>query len=313
MAEARWVGVDVARGWLDAAVEGEAGWRVANDAAGIGALVARARAAPVAGVVVEATGGYERALVEALQDAAVAVARVNPRQARDFARSPGRLAKTDRLDAAVLAAYGRACRPAPLPRVAASAREREALVARRRQLVDLRTAESNRLLTANPAVRDDLARHLAWLAEEIAALDERIRRATEADATCAATAALVRSAPGGGPVLAATLTTLLPELGTLDRKRIAALVGLAPLNRDSGARRGTRAVWGGRAAARAALYMPTVVAMRHNPVIRATRERLSAAGKPPKVVIVACRRKLLTILNALVRTGQSWSARAAAA
>jgi transposase len=312
--DARWVGVDVAKRWLDVSVGGEAPWRVGNDATGIGALVERlADLGPVAGVVVEATGGYEGALIAALQEAEVLVARVNPRQVRDFARSLGRLAKTDALDARVLAAYGRACRPASLPRVVASARAREALVARRRQLVDLRTAESNRLLTADPAVRDDIARHLGWLAGEIAALDERIRRATEADAGCAARAALLRSAAGVGPVLATTLTTLLPELGTLDRKEIAALVGLAPFNRDSGTRRGTRAVWGGRASVRAVLYMPTLVAMRHNPDIRAFRERLAAAGKPPKVVIVACMRKLLTVLNAMVRSGQPWSARAALA
>jgi transposase len=313
--DARWVGVDVAKGWLDAAVDGSDGVeRVGNDAAGIAALVGRLRAAgSVAGVVVEATGGYEMGLVAALQAAAVPVARVNPRRVRDFARASGRLAKTDRLDARALAAYGRACTPAPLPPVAAAAREREALVARRRQLVDLRTAESNRLLTAAPAVRDDIARHLGWLAGEIAALDERIARATEGDATCAATAALLRTAAGVGPVLAATLTALLPELGTLDRKRIAALVGLAPFNRDSGTRRGTRAVWGGRAPVRAALYMPTIAAMRCNPAIRAVRDRLAAAGKPPKVVIVACMRKLLTVLNAMVRDGVPWTPRAAPA
>jgi hypothetical protein len=193
----------------------------------------------------------------------------------------------------------------------AAAREREALVARRRQLVDLRTAESNRLLTASPAVRDDIARHLDWLAGEIAALDERIARATEADAARAARAALLRSAKGVGPVLAATLTALLPELGTLDRKLIAALVGLAPFNRDSGTRRGTRSVWGGRAPVRAALSMPTIAAMRCNPAIRAVRDRLAAAGKPPKVVIVACMRKLLKVLNAMVRDGVPWTPRAA--
>ena len=311
--DARWVGVDVAKGWLDAVADGdERVRRVGNDADGIAALVAGLAVGPVAGVVVEATGGYETALVEALQAAELPVARVNPRQVRDFARSLGRLAKTDRLDARVLAAYGRACTPAPLPPVAASAREREALVVRRRRLVALRTAESNRLLTAAPAVRDGIARHLGWLSGEIAALDEEIARATEADAPCAARARLLRTAPGVGPVLAATLTALLPELGRLDRKRIAALVGLAPFNRDSGTRRGTRGVWGGRAPVRAALFMPTVAAMRCNPAVRALRERLQAAGKLPKVVIVACMRKLLTVLNAMVRADQPWTARAAA-
>jgi transposase len=305
--DGHWVGIDVAKAWLDVAV-GVTGpaWRAPSTAAGIEALVGRLRAARVVGVVVEATGGYEAALVAALQGAGVPVARVNPRQVRDFARATGRLAKTDRIDARVLAAYGRACTPAPAPVVAAAARDREALVARRRQLIELRTAESNRLLTAGPAVRDGIARHLAWLAQEIAALDREIDRATQADATCAATSALLRTAAGVGPVLAATLTALLPELGTLDRKRIAALVGVAPLNRDSGTRRGARAVWGGRAPVRAALYMPTLTAIRCNPTIRAFRDRLAAAGKPPKVVIVACMRKLLTVLNAMLRAQTAW-------
>jgi transposase len=260
----------------------------------------------VAGVVLEATGGYETAVVDALQTADMPVARVNPRQVRDFARATGTLAKTDRLDARVLAAYGRACTPSPLPRVAAVAHDREALVARRRQLVELQTAESNRLLTARPAVRDGIVRHLSWLAGEIEAVDAQIENATQADASFAATTALLRTAAGVGPVLATTLAALLPELGRLDRKQIAALVGVAPLNRDSGTRRGPRTIWGGRATVRAALYMPTLSAIRSNPPVRAFRDRLVAAGKPPKVVIVACMRKLLTILNAMLRTHTPW-------
>jgi transposase len=264
-------------------------------------------------VVVEATGGLEDDVVAALADAALPVALVNPRQTREFARATGRLAKTDRIDAAALARFAEAVRPAPRARPAAEAARLRELVERRRDVVAMRVAERNRRHRAAAAVRGRIDAHLGWLAAEQAALDREIAAAVATDADLRARVALLRSAPGVGPVLAATLVAQVPELGALGGKQAAALVGVAPFNRDSGAQRGRRLVWGGRAGVRAVLYMAALAAVRHNPVLRAFHARLCAAGKTPKVALVACMRKLLVALNAMARDGACWSPPAAAA
>jgi transposase len=302
------VGVDVAGARLDVAVRPTgAAWAVPNDAGGVAELAARLRAAGPELVVVEATGGLEAEAVAALADAGVPVALVNPRQTREFARATGRLAKTDRLDAAALARFAEAVRPPARPRPAGGTARLRALVERRRDVVAMAVAERNRLLRAAAEMRAGIERHLAWLAEELAALDRAVAEAVAADAGLRGRAALLRSAPGVGPVLAATLVAEVPELGALGGKQAAALVGVAPFNRDSGAQRGRRLVWGGRAGVRAALYMATLAAVRHNPVLRAFYGRLRAAGKAPKAAVVACMRKLVVMLNAMARDGTHWS------
>jgi transposase len=307
MAVPVYAGVDVAAAHLDVAVRpgGEA-WRAANDEAGVAALAARLAALGPALVVLEATGRAEAPLVAALAAAGLPVAVVNPRQVRDFAKAVGQLAKTDALDAAVLARFGEAVRPEPRPLPDAATQELRALLARRRQLVEMLVAERNRLGGAPPRVRALVEAHVAWLRRQQAEVEAALAAAVRASPVWRAREELLRGVPGVGPVLALTLLAALPELGTLDRKGIAALAGVAPLNRDSGAARGRRAVWGGRAAVRAPLYMAALVAARHNPAIRAFYRRLRAAGKPPKVALTACMRKLLTILNAMVRDNTRW-------
>ncbi len=293
MASAVYVGIDVAKGWLDVAARpGADPWRVANDPAGVATLAAQLDALAPALVVLEASGGYERPIVAALAASGLPVAVVNPRQARDFARATGRLAKTDALDA----------RAQP----AAGAQTLAALLARRRQLVGMRVAEQNRLQTALPAVRAGIAAHLAWLQEATARIAAELRETIAADPAWRERDPLLRSVPGVGPVLALTLLAELPELGTLTRQQAAALAGVAPLNRDTGRQRGIRTVWGGRAGVRGALYMGALTATRWNPIIAAFSRRLCAAGKPRKVALVACMRKLLTILNAVARSQTAW-------
>jgi transposase len=301
------IGIDVSKARLDVASRPDgAAWQVANDAAGIATLVERARALGPAAVVLEATGGPERAATAALAAAGLPVAVVNPRQVRDFAKATGKLAKTDRLDAAVLAHFAEAVRPAVRPLPDAAARALADAVTRRQQLVEMLTAERNRLGSLAGRWRERAQAHVAWLRQELADLEAELARAIEASPLWRAREALLRSVPGVGPVLARTLIAEVPELGTLDRKRVAALVGVAPLNRDSGSFRGRRGVWGGRARARGALYMGALVAARCNPVIRAFYRRLLAAGKPKKVALVACMHKLLRILNALLRSQTAW-------
>lgn len=307
------VGIDVAKRHLDVAVRpsGEA-WQQAATEAALAELVARlGRLAPTL-IVLEATGGLEVLVVSALAAAGLPVVAINPRQARDFAKATGRLAKTDALDAALLARFGEAVRPARRPLPDAATRELAALLTRRRQLVEMLTAEKNRRHTAPDPVRAELDEHIAWLEQRLRRSDDDLDRRITASPLWLATSQLLRSVPGVGPVLTTTLLAELPELGRLDRKAIAALVGVAPLNRDSGTRRGQRAIWGGRATVRAALYLGTFVATRWNPVIRAFYARLRAAGKPPKVARAACMRKLLTILNSMVREQTAWSPRPAA-
>jgi len=303
------IGIDVAAAHLDVAVRpsGET-WQEANDAAGIAALVARLRALTPTLIVLEATGGLEGPAVGEVAAAGLPVAVVNPRQARDFARATGKLAKTDRLDAAVLAHFAEGVRPPVRPLPDAATQELQALVTRRRQLVEMLTAEQHRARTAVAKVRPQIEVHVAWLRAEIKSLDRALRDAIRASPLWRAQDDLLRSVPGVGPGLATAMLVELPELGTLDRKRIAALVGVAPLNRDSGTKRGKRAIWGGRATVRAVLYMATLTATRCNPVIHPFYERLRGAGKPTKVALTACMRKLLTILNAMMRDQTGWEA-----
>lgn len=302
-----YVGIDVSKAWLDVAERPSgAAWRVSNDAAGIATLVARLTEAAPALVVVEPTGGMEQAVVAAVSVAGVAVAVVNARQVRDFAKATGRLAKTDALDAAVLAHFAEALRPTPRPLADAQTQELAALLSRRSQLVAMLVAEQNRRTSALPSLHPRLDRHITWLRAELADLEDDLDHALRASPLWREQDDLLQSVPGVGPTVAHTLLADLPELGTLGHKPLAALSGVAPLNRDSGTRRGQCSVWGGRARVRSTLYMAALVASRHNPVIRTFYQRLLARGKPKKVALVACMHKLLTILNAILRDRSPW-------
>jgi transposase len=307
------VGIDVAKAHLDIAVRpsGEQ-WRAPHDAPGIGALVDRLAGLAPTLVVLEATGGREVGLVAALVAAGVPVAVVNPRQVRRFAQAVGQLAKTDALDAQLLARFADVVRPTPRPVPDAEAQRLSALLARRQQVVAMITAERQRFETALPAVQVRIRAHLHWLEAEVADLDGQLHGAVQASPAWREREDLLRSVPGIGPTTAFTLLADLPELGRLDRKAIAALVGVAPLACDSGTLRGRRVVWGGRARVRSVLYMATLVATRYNPPIRAFYTKLCAAGKPKKVALVACMHKLLLILNAILRQGTPWSVPVAA-
>ena len=277
---AAYVGIDVARDRLDVSVGGEGkAWQVGNDAAGIGALRERLVELEPVGIVLEATGGLERALVAALGAAELPVSVVNPRQVRDFARATGRLAKTDVIDAGLLARFGEALKPEVRPLPDAQTQALRGMVARRRQVVEMLTAERNRVPQATPWVRRQLQRHIAGLRRQLAALDREVATLIQASPVWRARDNLLRSVPGIGTVTASLLVAALPELGRLNRKQIAALVGVAPHNRDSGSYRGKRSVWGGRAPVRASLYMAALVATRFNPVIKTFYARLCAAGK----------------------------------
>ena len=305
--EATYVGIDVAKEMLDVALRptGER-WRVEHDAAGLEQLLARLQAQAPALIVLEATGGLELELVAALAAAALPVVVVNPRQTRDFARATGRLAKTDALDAAVLAHFAEAVRPPQRPLSDAQTQTLRQLLTRRRQLVGMRVAEGQRLTRAGAAVRPGIEAHLAWLEQQLSALEDELRQALQQSPVWRERDALLRSVPGVGEQLSLTLLAELPELGRLDRRQAAALVGVAPFNRDSGRMRGRRTIWGGRARVRAMLYMGALSASRHNPLIRAFYQRLLAAGKPKKVALTACMRKLLVILNAMLKHHTPW-------
>ena len=304
-----YVGIDVSKHWLDVGIRpaGRAE-RLANDEAGIEVCVARLGAVAPERIVLEASGGLELPLVAALAAAALPVVVVNPRQVRDFARATGRLAKTDALDAQVLAHFAEAVRPELRPLPDAETQALRDLVARRRQLVAMLVSEGNRLRAAGPALRPGIEAHIAWLQQARAQLDDQLQTSVQLSPHWRAQDQLLRSVPGVGPQLARTLLAQLPELGQLDRRRIAALVGVAPYNRDSGQWRGPRRIWGGRASVRAALYMSALVASRHNPVIRDFYQRLLAKGKPKKSALTACMRKLLVILNAILKTNTPWQA-----
>jgi transposase len=308
MDSSTFVGIDVAKAHLDIAVRPtDEQWRVPHDEPGITALVGRLAALAPTLVVLEATGGREVGLVAALVAAGVPVAVVNPRQVRRFAQAVGQLAKTDALDAQLLARFADVVRPSVRPVPDAQAHALSALLARRSQLVAMITAERQRFETAVPGVQVRIRAHLHWLEAELADIDTHLHAAVQASPAWREREDLLRSVPGIGPTTAFTLLADLPELGQLNRKAIAALVGVAPLACDSGTLRGRRLVWGGRVRVRSVLYMATLVATRYNPVIRAFYTRLCAAGKRKKVALVACMHKLLLILNAILRQGSPWS------
>ena len=302
------IGIDVAKQGLDIAqLPDTRTWQVANDEAGHRALLAQLQPQRAESLVVlEATGGYEQALVAALAHAGFAVVLVNPRQVRDFARATGQLAKTDRLDALALARFAERMRPTPRPLPDEQTRAFEALLTRRRQLLEMLGAERNRLELAAKPVRRSLERHIAWLERQLRDIDADLDTQVRQSPMWQARDALLQSVPGVGPVVSRTLLAQLPELGQLSHKQIAALVGLAPHAHDSGRLRGHRAIWGGRAPVRAVLYMAAVAASRWNPLLKAFYQRLRNAGKKPKVALIACARKLLVILNAMVRSNTPW-------
>jgi transposase len=302
-----YIGIDVAKARLEAACRPSgATVAVANDEAGIHDLVTRCQALAPTLIVLEATGGYEAAVVAALATAGLPVVVANPRQVRDFAKATGQLAKTDAIDAQVLALFADRVRPTPRPLPDEAAQALDALLTRRRQLVEMLVAERNRLLIARPAVRRNLQQHIRFLERRLREADDDLHTAVKASPLWRVKDDLLQSVPGVGRVVSLTLLAELPELGRVSHKEIAALVGVAPLARDSGTLRGKRLVYGGRASVRAALYMAALVASKCNPAIRAFYQRLRAAGKPAKVALTACMRKLLTILNAIVRDGTPW-------
>jgi transposase len=310
---AMFIGIDVSKARLDIAVRpGTESWTAVPDEAGLRALAERLTALAPALIVLEATGGLEAPVVSALAAAELPVVVVNPRQVRDFAKALGRLAKTDPLDAEVLARFGEAVRPEPRPLKDAQAQELDALLTRREQLVRMLAAEKNRLGQARGRVKRDIAAHIRWLEKRLTEVERQLQHLIEASPLWRAQEDLLRSVPGVGPVFLLALLADLPELGRLNRRQIAALAGVAPFNRDSGRFRGSRAIWGGRARLRSLLYMATLAAVRSNPPIRTFYQRLRAAGKKPKVALTACMRKLLTILNAMVRSGTRWNPQLAA-
>ena len=307
-----YVGIDVAKAQLDLAMS-SAGtitqWQAANDERGIGQLVARLQELGPTLVVLEATGGYELPLVGALGAGGLPVVVINPRQVRRFAQALGTLAKTDKLDARILAQFAATVQPTPRPLPDEQTQELSAILARRRQVVEMITAEKNRLPPAHRAVRERIKANLSWLERQLADLDDELGRSIRQSPLWREKDALLQSTPGVGPVLACTLLAELPELGRLNRQQIAALVGVAPLNRDSGLLRGRRLVWGGRAQVRRVLYMSALQAARFNPVIKTFYQRLLTAGKAKKVALVACMHKLLTILNAMMKHQTAWGKR----
>lgn len=303
-----YVGIDVSQAVLDMAVHEGSATQVANDANGWAAVVRQLRAGETTLVVLEATGVYHRGITMALVTEGIPVAVVNPRQVRDFARSTGQLAKTDRLDAAMLARFAAVVRPVPRPVPDEATQALAALLERRRQLVEMLTAEKNRLSVARRQVRPSVQQVIRALEKALASTDDEVDRWIRESPVWRAQEDLLRSVPGVGPQTARLLIASLPELGRLTRREIAALVGVAPLACDSGTLRGQRRCWGGRSHIRAVLYMAAVAGTRFNPVLRAFYRRLRAAGKPAKVALTACMRRLITILNAMVKTQQPWQA-----
>ena len=305
--ESTYVGIDVAKAQVDVAVRptGQT-WTITYDDAGVQELVSQLKTLEPALVLLEATGGLELPMVVALATAALPVVVVNPRQVRDFAKATGTLAKTDTLDAAVLAHFADAIRPDVRPLRDAETQVLASLVARRHQVVAMLVSEKNRLRRAISAVRPRVEAHIAWLEQELEDLDQGLRQTLRQSPLWREKDDLLRTVPGVGEQLSLTLLVYLPELGTLDRRQVAALVGVAPFNRDSGTLRGKRTVWGGRARLRAVLYMGALVASQYNPVIRDFYRRLLAVGKPKKLALTACMRKLLVILNSMLKHRSPW-------
>ena len=306
----RYVGIDVAQAHLDIGVRpsGEV-WQVSYDTPGVANLLVQlAELAPTL-VVLEATGGLETFLVGELAGVQLPVVVVNPRQVRDFAKAVGKLAKTDALDAQVLAHFGEATKPDLRPLPDDSTRELQALLARRSQVVEMVTAEKNRCRTATQRLQPQIQEHIRYMEKQLKELEQGLSELLSSSPVWRTKEKLLGSVPGVGPVLTVTLLAGLPELGRLDRREIASLVGVAPFNRDSGTLRGKRTVWGGRNSVRATLYMATLAATRYNSVMRAFYQRLLEAGKPKKVALTACMRKLLTILNAMLKHNLSWNSK----
>jgi transposase len=307
----RFIGVDVSKGWLDCALLDSGKGiletqRYSNDASGHSKLIAWAQQAQCALLVVEATGGYEGCVVAALATAAVAVAVINPRQARDFAKALGVLAKTDRVDALVLARFAERLRPQVRVPKSEELSALEELLVRRRQLVEMLGAERQRQAMARGTIARQIAQHVRWLQRQIKAADGDLSGMIERSSLMQHKLEVLTSAPGVGRLTAVALLSQLPELGQLNEKRISALVGVCPFCRDSGRFRGKRIIWGGRARVRAALYMAALTATRYNEVIRAFYQRLLSAGKAKKLALVACMHKLLLMLNAMIRTDAMW-------
>lgn len=305
----KFVGIDVSKTTLDVCIEpNRQTLHVAYDEAGIAQVIGRMKEVNPTLIVVEATGGLEARIAAELAGKGLPVAVINPRQARDFAKATGQLAKTDRVDAAVLAEFAKAIRPQARPLKDADTRALDDMVSRRRQLIDMRVQETLRLGTAaSKQLQKSLNQHIAWLDKRITEVDNDLtKRLRESDAWRTKDD-LLRGIPGVGAVTTLTMLAKCPELGTLNRREIAALTGVAPLANDSGKHRGKRFIWGGRADVRAVLYMAVVSAIRCNEVIRTFAERLKKAGKPPKVVIVACMRKLLTIMNSMLKNNTPWN------
>jgi transposase len=306
------VGIDVSKAWLDVAEhEREETFRCGNEDAGIADLVKRMKALKPRLIVLEPTGGFEKLVVAELTHAGLPAVVVNAKRVRDFARATGRLAKTDKLDAKVLAHFAAAIRPAVRSLRSEEEEQLTALLTRRRQVVDMLTVEKNRLVTVRAKMRSDIETHIEWLANSLKELDKEIEDFVEGTPIWKEKDALLQSVPGVGPVTSATMLGMLPELGKLNRQEIAALVGVAPVNKDSGKKQGKRKVYGGRADVRSVLYMAALSAKKFNPVIRKFYERLIKQGKEKKVALTACMRKLLVILNAMMRTNQPWRTQAA--
>jgi transposase len=307
------IGIDVSKAHLDVAIHPSATHlQLNNDADGVGQLLEQLHRLDITVeqplIVLEATGGYESLSAATLAAAGYRVAVVNPRHVREFAKAGGRLAKTDRIDSDVLALFAERMQPAVYPLPNAEQVALAEVVGRRRQIIEMMTAEKNRLTMASKPIRRSIRQHIEYLQRQLRSIDKELDELISCSALWQAHDNLLQSVCGVGPVLSRTLLAELPELGQLNRKEIAALVGVAPFNRDSGTLRGKRTIWGGRASVRAVLYMATLSAVRFNPQLKAFAERLAAKHKPAKVILVACMRKLLTILNAIIKTNTPWNA-----
>lgn len=302
------VGVDVSKGTLDVAIYGtDHGWQVSNDERGHATLVSKLRRLKPTLVCLEATGGYEVPVTSALALAALPVVVVNPRQVRDFAKATGQLAKTDRLDADVIAHFAAAVQPPVRLLPDEATQTLHALMTRRQQLTSMLVAERNRLGSSLPAVHSQIQEHIVWLEQQLQDLDSDLGHKIESSPVWRAKERLLRSVPGIGPVVSRTILAALPELGTVQNRQVTALAGLAPFARDSGTLKGKRTIWGGRFIVRTALYQAALVGVRWNPTLKTFYERLRKAGKPAKVALLACARKLLTILNAMARHQTMWT------
>ena len=306
----KFIGIDVSKERLDVGIRPEGKhWSLANEEGEICSLVKILVKLKPSLIVVEATGGFQNVVVAKLAAAALPVAVVNPRQVRDFAKATGHLAKTDAIDALILAHFGEALRPEVRMLKDEQTQQLTALMTRRRQVVDMITAEKNRLPTSPKEIRKEIRKHIQWLQGRLNVMNNQLEDAIKNSPVWREKDDILRSFPGVGPVVSVSLLAGLPELGILNRKKLAALVGVAPLNRDSGGYRGARSVWGGRGQVRSVLYMATISAARNNPVIREFYQRLIGSGKKPKVALTACMRKFLTILNAMVKNGTRWDER----